>query len=283
MSIDRELVWDATFPLLRLKGLGSRVFLNGQTSADMLSAIDGDWIKSCWLTASGRIRALFEIRLTPEGADILILVGDIKKVYKEFEKVIFPADKLHLDGHTFIRRLQLLKDLDAKSREFIFREVGDSTMPDEFSKCTVASEDELEYWRIQQGLPSSGEINGETNPFELGLSEWLSLSKGCYLGQETIAKLFNSGGIKQQLRFWKAESQVLGGEQLQAFNLNDNSPNRAGTITSVIKVPGRESYVGLALVRRQFLEQEELLLMGDISRRVELTTPKAFVMPTFRM
>ena len=48
-------------------------------------------------------------------------------------------------------------------------------------------------------------MNGETNLLELGLSGRISLDKGCYLGQETMAKLVGKAGVKQQLRCWSSD------------------------------------------------------------------------------
>ena len=42
-------------------------------------------------------------------------------------------------------------------------------------------------------MAASQELTGDTNP-ELGLAKRISLSKGCYLGQETMAKLAASVG-----------------------------------------------------------------------------------------
>ena len=51
----------------------------------------------------------------------------------------------------------------------------------------------LEQQRPQGISPGSAELTGDTNPFELGLADRVSLDKGCYLGQETMAKLASKG------------------------------------------------------------------------------------------
>eukprot|EP00270_Netrium_digitus_P010194 TRINITY_DN3146_c0_g1_i3.p1 TRINITY_DN3146_c0_g1~~TRINITY_DN3146_c0_g1_i3.p1 ORF type:complete len:511 (-),score=134.51 TRINITY_DN3146_c0_g1_i3:147-1655(-) len=54
--------------------------------------------------------------------------------------------------------------------------------------------------RIAQGRPSPGsELTEEFNPLEAGLWHCISTSKGCYMGQETIARLITYDGVKQQL------------------------------------------------------------------------------------
>lgn len=57
-----------------------------------------------------------------------------------------------------------------------------------------------EVLRIQQGRPvPERELTEDYNPLEAGLWQTLSFSKGCYIGQETIARLNTYKGVKQYL------------------------------------------------------------------------------------
>ncbi|MCS7291676.1 MAG: hypothetical protein RMI89_01695 [Gloeomargarita sp. SKYBB_i_bin120] len=57
-----------------------------------------------------------------------------------------------------------------------------------------------EWLRIEQGRPAVGaELTEDYNPFEAGLWHCVSLQKGCYIGQETLARLNTYQGVKQQL------------------------------------------------------------------------------------
>ena len=54
--------------------------------------------------------------------------------------------------------------------------------------------------RIQQGRPKSDrELTEDYNPLEAGLWQTISFEKGCYIGQETIARLNTYNGVKQKL------------------------------------------------------------------------------------
>lgn len=54
--------------------------------------------------------------------------------------------------------------------------------------------------RIQQGRPvPDQELTEDYNPLEAGLWQTISFSKGCYIGQETIARLNTYKGVKQYL------------------------------------------------------------------------------------
>ena len=81
-------LWDAEFPCLRLNGNGTRQFLHGQTTADIHKTSEGALVHSCWLTATGRVQALLELRLDGEGADVLVLCGDAEAVTEGFDRVI---------------------------------------------------------------------------------------------------------------------------------------------------------------------------------------------------
>ena len=68
---------------------------------------------------------------------------------------------------------------------------------------------------IQQGRPVEGrELTQEYNPLEAGLYQAVSLNKGCYMGQETLAKVHKQNAVKQQLWSLKLEGPVQPGTPL---------------------------------------------------------------------
>jgi folate-binding protein YgfZ len=57
-----------------------------------------------------------------------------------------------------------------------------------------------EMLRILQGRPAPDlELTDDYNPLEVGLWQTVSFTKGCYIGQETIARLNTYKGVKQHL------------------------------------------------------------------------------------
>ena len=283
MSRDQDataLIWDARFPLIRLEGQGCSSFLHGQTSARVDGSTHGDLIQACWLNATGRVQALLEIRLDSTGADVLVLNGDSNSVAVGFDRVIFPADQVRLGEQRQQRRMQRLEAGKAPDfTQVIWLSEGGET-PSCWADLTACNATELECWRNQQGWPlGDQELTGDTNPFELGLSDWVELNKGCYLGQETVAKLASRGGVKQQLRCWQSTSEIqkilTSGDQLKLNN------SRAGIITSVSKDTATGSSFGLALVRRQALDAETLQA-GDSDVEVSIARPSAFCDPPAR-
>jgi len=276
------LVWDEHFDVIRLEGAGSAEFLHGQTSARVEGTPTGQLIQACWLNATGRLQALLELRLDDHGADVLVLNGNADQLAQGLDRVIFPADRVKIGQQRQQRRLQHLSSGQTSGVESVLWLDDDATPPppwDQSPACTAA---DLEYWRLRQGWPlSAGEIDGETNPFELGLAHWVNLEKGCYLGQETLAKLGSRGAVKQQLRCWQCtDPEAADLKPGDTLTLNGE---RAGHITSVVHPNGREPALGLALIRRQALEANELqtgLKEGQPQARIlTIQRPGAFQEP----
>ena len=192
MKESQLLIWDETFPSLLLKGQGTTAFLHGQTTADVFAKKELDRIfMSCWLSTKGSLKAVLEIRLSDDMAEIVIICGEINSIRDGFESVIFPADKVKLEIIDPIRRRQKINN-NSSWKDSDFSWIDDNNFSiDGITKYKKATKEELEGWKIRQGIPSfDKEINGETNPYELGLADTINLDKGCYLGQEAMAKFF---------------------------------------------------------------------------------------------
>lgn len=67
------------------------------------------------------------------------------------------------------------------------------------SDIFVLTDDMYDTARIEQGLPTYGkELTDQINPLEAGLQRFISSTKGCYIGQEVVARI--STYNKQQMR-----------------------------------------------------------------------------------
>ena len=82
--------------------------------------------------------------------------------------------------------------------------------------------------RIEQGRPMPGfELTDDYNPLDAGLWNTISFNKGCYIGQETIARLDTYNGVKLNLWRMKLSSPVA----LGSIVYSDDT--KIGTITSI--------------------------------------------------
>ncbi len=96
--------------------------------------------------------------------------------------------------------------------------------------------------RIVQGRPLPGhELTEDYNPLEAGLWHTLSFEKGCYIGQETIARLNTYRGVKLQL--WGIELSAIAPAQSPIWHDNQ----KVGVLTSVAETP--DGIRGLAYIR----------------------------------
>ncbi|PSB07800.1 folate-binding protein YgfZ [Pleurocapsa sp. CCALA 161] len=86
--------------------------------------------------------------------------------------------------------------------------------------------------RIQQGRPTPDrELTEDYNPLEAGLWQTISFEKGCYIGQETIARLNTYKGVKQKLWGIKLDRAV---EPQTPITLEDS---KIGVLTSYTDTP----------------------------------------------
>ena len=288
--------------LIRLDGPDTGRFLHGQTSSAIEGQQPGSWIPSCCTTATGRLRALAEVLVDRDGAWLLLRGADGTALWQALERVLFPADRVQLGPVTAVRWITPLGDgcdalpqvadgswiaLEDGSGWLLGRQLvllANAELPAWLADRAPLPAREQQRWRIQQGVPAApGEINDDTNPFEVGLADRVSLSKGCYVGQETLAKLATYDGVKQQLRrwFWRG-TQGPGepGTVLYGAKTGDESSSpRAGLITSSLALEDG-LWIGLALVRRQSLQQTCLRAGPDPDGALlELSRPPACVDP----
>jgi aminomethyltransferase len=89
---------------------------------------------------------------------------------------------------------------------------------------------------------------------ELGLEGLISYNKGCYIGQEIIARIHFRGHIAKQLTglILSVPPAVAGGD-FSAAELKSTEGKNAGRITSVTYSPGLEKSIALAYVRYDYV------------------------------
>ena len=281
MKESQALIWDETFPSLLLKGQGTTAFLHGQTTADVFAKKELDRIfMSCWLSTKGSLKAVLEIRLSDDMAEIVIICGEINSIRDGFESVIFPADKVKLEVIDSIRRRQEINDNNSWKESNVCWIDNNNLSLDGINKYTKTTKEELEVWKIRQGIPSfDKEMNGETNPYELGLADTINLDKGCYLGQEAMAKFFRSKSLKYQLRYWEAYGENDNfqiGKNFFNTNKNEGYKKNVGVVTSSIRVDDN-FFNGLALIKKTFLDHD--FCFSENGDSITIKKPISFTNP----
>lgn len=108
----------------------------------------------------------------------------------------------------------------------------------------------LEILRAEAGIPRFGRDFGPDNfPQETGIEEAVSYTKGCYLGQEVVARIHYRGGVQNTLRGLVFE----GGEPAPGAVLLHEG-REAGRATTVVRSLALGRTVGLGILHRRAAE-----------------------------
>jgi folate-binding protein YgfZ len=120
------------------------------------------------------------------------------------------------------------------------------------------SEEAAEVIRVESGRPRYGvDMNLDTIPQEAGLNERaVSFTKGCYVGQETVARLHYKGKPNRHLRGLTLSGPVHAGDEIR---LGDKV---VGQVGSAVESPAHGP-IALALVRREAAPGDSVAIGAD--------------------
>ena len=128
----------------------------------------------------------------------------------------------------------------------------------------------LEAVRIEQGVPVYGkDLSEDVNPLEARLLEFISFNKGCYVGQEVVARLDTYKKVQKYMvgLSWDPDNTPALGAGLFFEG------KRVGGITSTVKSPWLDKAIGLGYIRKaQALPGVQLTMesaKGEIAAQVE--------------
>jgi folate-binding protein YgfZ len=123
--------------------------------------------------------------------------------------------------------------------------------------AVVADAEAAEIVRIESGRPRYGrDMTADNLPGEVGLERRaVSFTKGCYVGQEPVARMHHRGHPNRHLRGLRLSAPAAPGEALLSGNRD------VGRVTSSCSSPDLGP-IALAIVRRE-VEPEDQVLVGD--------------------
>ena len=185
---------------LRVSGPDAADYLQRMVSNDVEALAVGDACDALLLTAKARVIAPLRILRRAEG-DFLLLtepeLGD--RVRAELVRMRFAAEA----------------EIEPEEHESWLVLGGDEVLDAQPAGREV-DEEELERWRIESGIPRWGrEIDDRILPAEAGLDDThISFSKGCYPGQEPIARQRYRGKVNRRLRVLDVDGQAKVGTEL---------------------------------------------------------------------
>jgi tRNA-modifying protein YgfZ len=132
----------------------------------------------------------------------------------------------------------------------------------ESAGAVAVDEAAAEIVRVERGRPRYGhELDDGVIPQEAGLNERaVSFTKGCYVGQETVARLHYRGKPNRHLRGLRLSAPAEPGTPLR---LGEKEVGRLGTVV----VSPRFGPIALAIVRRE-AGPGDTLTAGEVSAEV---------------
>lgn len=114
----------------------------------------------------------------------------------------------------------------------------------------LVGEEAYNIYRIENGIPAApNEINLEYNPHEAGLLSAVDFKKGCYIGQEVIARLDTYDKVKRNLKGVAFSEPVEAEKDIILFDENNNE---AGKVTSSAYSIKFKKYIGLAYIKKAY-------------------------------
>jgi folate-binding protein YgfZ len=233
-------------------------FLERMVSNEVVSLQPGEVRPALLLTPKSRIVA--PLRVVREGSDDFLLITEAElaeAVASTLLRARFAA-KCSIDVRPYHGYLQLGEGEGIRNDDYGV-EAYESWREQE---RVAPPAEELEALRIDAATPAWGkELDETVLPAEAGLDEThVSFTKGCYPGQEPIARLHYRGRPNRRLRVLEVESASPGDEIFLA-------EKAVGRVTSA--VPGR----ALGYVRREVPDDAELRI-GGAGARLHLPSPR---------
>lgn len=241
----REVARDAVV----VEGPDSESWLQGQVSQDVSAMVDGELRHSLVLSPQGKLVSLCRVARLSEGLYLLDTErgygGALAERLGRFKLRV----KLTLEESTAVCREEAGLGWDSLG---VPRVLG----PGEPSPPGQGDDPSFEAARILGGVPRQGrELTERTIPQEAGpefVRRTVSFAKGCYTGQELVARLDARGGrVPRQLRLVSTSSgPVSPGAAVRI------SGEGVGEVTSAAPA-GDGSWVALAYVKRAALADED--------------------------
>ncbi len=273
---------------LLLRGGDTLDFLQGQVSNDVEALAAGRGCYAAILTHKGKLRTDLRILrgedwvwldCDPIGAAVLLHMVRTYSLGRDVSFTDLTAERSILalvgpgadgpldvappeDEHAFVEgelgiyvRTALGVDVICEDADVARAALGVQEVGEEAAECL----------RIESGRPRLGlDMDGDTIPQEAGINERaVSFTKGCYVGQETVARLHYRGKPNRHLRGLRLAEPVSRGDEIQL------GERVVGRVASVCESP-RFGPIALGLVRREAGPGDEVLVAGVPGTVVDL-------------
>ena len=265
--------------LIAVWGKEAVPFLDGMISNDMKTLEDGQQMLAAFPNAQGRLLAV--VRVLRQGDRFLIETEEAtrEKVFNNLFRFTYAGDFFVEDLSEGLKYFELFNSPPYEGAVAAFRGRGGSlgVFIDGVPEGGQIDDATYEVLRIESGIPLYGTDMDETTIVpELGLDGLISYNKGCYIGQEIIARIHFRGHVAKRLTgLVLSEPPASAGGQIAdevvrvPIELTAPEGKPAGRITSLTFSPKLDKTIALAYVRYDYLAEGTLLMAGDGSATVK--------------
>jgi len=220
--------------LLSLRGPDAAVFAHAQFSSDVTALPLLHWQWSAWLSAKGRTLSVFQlVRVDPEHVLLVLADGDGDAIASQLQRFVFRRKvKIELRhdlgvAGSFTAPEAASGAAIAQHGDCLELDVGSDALPRTLRIAPITDQNastdaafELA-WRqsdLRYGVPRLDADQRETwTPQQLGLDRLngYSVKKGCYPGQEIVARTHFLGKAKRALQLLRVVDGTASGAQVQ--------------------------------------------------------------------
>lgn len=265
--------------LIEVSGKEAVMFLNGLITSDAAKLEEDSQMATAFPNAQGRLLAI--VRILKSGDKFLFDTDaeTYEKILKNLERFTFAGDffvKSLTDAFRYFEitdsEFQISKpgftefQTNFGKGVFVPKEATESFLNELKAKNAVEISEELyEVLRVENGVPKYGvDADEATIVPELGIDGLISYNKGCYIGQEIIARIHFRGHVAKQLTGLVLKDKVESNAELKSIE-----GKNAGKITSVAFSPKLGKYIALAYVRYDYLAEDTELKVGETAAKVK--------------
>jgi len=233
---------------LRVTGADCAAFLHGQCTNDIKRLAAGESCYAAFLNAKGKMRGEGHIVRLADG----FLLETNPGLGPSLEKFIVTEDVSLADVSATLGEWLVVGDADAAlpAKAVTFRHPLGVGVISEAAMTETINAEVLEVFRIEAAVPRWGaDMDENTIPNEAGLeARAISYDKGCYIGQETIARIKTYGHVNRQL-----VQMSLAGPDLPTRGDEILAEGReVGQVTSAARSTRLGKPLALGYVRREF-------------------------------
>jgi tRNA-modifying protein YgfZ len=270
--------------ILDVEGPDRVAFLQGQLTQDIAGMAVGETRPAAGLTPKGKMLFLSRVHVLPDRLRLLLPASSRETVlahlrkYAVFQKVSVSDSsdaflRVGLYGAGMVEELPEGATLLPGEGELAGEILAPATARDELGAWLRArgvrpiSEEEAEVRRVEAGRARFGQDADQTHlPDEVGLDEAISTTKGCYVGQEIVARMRTYGRANRRLvGFRFPEGTIPAASLLKLPEESEPGKIEQGRVTSSVLSP-RFGAIGLGYAFRDVAQGGHLVSAADPSR-----------------